>query len=130
VSFTGGSGATSHEFYMSSSSTAPTSQSATHTSSPTAIQTNRGVITRHIWVRARNDNGVSAWVSAGKKTSVATAVSGLTIKICRAGTTTCTNGVPSSQNALSYTYTSVNTGFDHDAYVSATISGTALNAVY
>ena len=130
VSYTAGSGATSHEFYMSSSSTAPTSQSATHTSNPTATQTDRGTITRHIWVRARNDNGVSAWVSAGSKTSVATVVTGLTIKICRAGTTTCTNGVPATQNSLSYTYRSVNTGFDHDAYVSATISGAALNASY
>lgn len=130
VTYTAGSGATSHEFYMSSSSTAPTTQNATHTSNPTAIQTNRGVITRYIWVRARNDAGVSAWVSAGSKTSTATVVTGLTIKICRSGTTTCTNGVPSSNNALSYTYTSVNTAYAHDAYVNATISGTALNAFY
>ena len=130
VSYTAGSGATSHEFYMSSSSATPTTQNATHTSNPTAIQTDRGTITRHIWVRARNANGVSAWVSAGSKTSTATVVSGLAIKICRSGTTTCSNGAPSSQNALSYTYVSVNTGYDHDAYVSATVSGAALNASY
>jgi uncharacterized repeat protein (TIGR02543 family) len=130
VNYTAGSGATSHEFYMSSSSTAPTTQNATHTSNPTAIQTDRGTITRYIWVRARNATGVSAWVSAGSKTSAATVVSGLAIKICRTGTQTCTSGSPSSQNALSYTYTSVNTGFAHDAYVSATVSGVALSAQY
>lgn len=130
ISYTAGSGATSHEFYMSSSSTAPTTQNATHTSNPTASQVDRGTITRYVWVRARNDNGVSAWVSAGSKTSTATVVSGLAIKICRLGTTTCTAGVPSSQNALSYTYTGVNTAYSHDAYASATISGVALDAFY
>lgn len=128
-------GATSYEVFTSSSSTAPTSSSTgtdvgnTTTGSFTAVQTNRGTLTRYAWVRAVNSAGKSGWTAAGSTTSTATVVSGLStagnVKICRTSTTTCTNASGVTNTALSYTYSGVNTGFSHVAYLSnITISGT------
>lgn len=128
-------GATSYEVFTSSSSTAPTSTSTgtdvgnTTTGSFTAVQTNRGTLNRYAWVRAVNSAGKSGWTAAGLTTSTATVVSGLStagnVKICRTNTTTCTNASGVANTDLSYTYSGVNTGFSHVAYLSnITISGT------
>ena len=128
-------GATSYEVFTSSSSTAPTSTSTgtdvgnTTTGSFTAVQTNRGTLNRYAWVRAVNSAGKSGWTAAGLTTSTATVVSGLStagnVKICRTNTTTCTNASGVLNTDISYTYSGVNTGFSHVAYLSnITISGT------
>ena len=124
-----GTGAASYEVYFSSSSTAPTSITTgtnvgTDTShSFTAVQTGRGTLTRYAWVRSVNSAGNSAWRAAGSTTSTATVVSGLNtagnLKICRTGTSTCSNAPTTGMNTvLTHTYTSVNTGFSHVAYIS------------
>lgn len=124
-----GTNAASYEVYFSSSSTAPTSTTTgdnvgTATShSFTAVQTGRGTLTRYAWVRSVNSAGNSAWRAAGSTTSTATVVSGLNtagnLKICRTGTSTCSNAPTTGMNTvLTHTYTSVNTGFSHVAYIS------------
>ena len=124
-------GATSYEYFIGTgtSPTAPTSTSTgvdvgnNTSSSFTGVQTGRNTLSRTVWVRAVNSAGKSAWRAATNTASAATVVSGLNtagnLRICRTGTSTCSNAPTTGMNnVLSHAYTSVNTGFSHVAYIS------------
>ncbi len=133
MSWTGGSGATSHEIYYSTSSTAPTaSTGADYTGLTTSKEDYwdySTATTYYYWVRARNDNGVSAWVSLGSKSIPALSVTSFSIRIWRGNGTSSTSATPAYTNYY-YGWTGLTSrgnpaigGEGHYATVTATLNG-------
>ena len=126
ISWTKSTGATTYEIYASGSATAPSNASSGNVSTDTGdvssyssykpTQSQRGTLTRYIWVRASNATGNSAWAAAstnagGGKTSVATVVSGLVLRIWRGnGTASDTPASPPANTALTYLWSVTNRG--------------------
>ena len=132
ISWTKSTGATTYEIYASGSATAPTSGTSGNVSTDTGdvssyssykpTQSQRGTLTRYIWVRASNTTGNSAWAAAstnagGGKTSVATVVSGLVLRIWRGnGTASSTpSPTPPANTAITYLWSVTSRGDPNNA---------------
>ena len=111
-------GATDFEIYTNSTGTAPASSTSGNSSTSTGdvttytywtTQSNRGTITRYFWVKAKNSTGSSGWSPVSTaKTSVATVVSGLAIRLYRGnGTTYSSPSSAPAATALSYAWTGI-----------------------
>jgi uncharacterized repeat protein (TIGR02543 family) len=111
-------GATDFEVYASASNSAPadstsgnatTSTGDTNTYTYWTTQSNRGTITRYFWVKAKNSIGSSGWSPVSTaKTSVATVVSGLAIRLYRGnGTSYSSPSSAPASTALSYAWTGI-----------------------
>jgi uncharacterized repeat protein (TIGR02543 family) len=109
-------GATDFEIYASASNSAPadgtsgnstTSTGNTTTYTHWTTQSNRGTITRYFWVKAKNSTGSSGWSPVSTaKTSVATVVSGLAIRMYRGnGSSFSSPSSAPAATALSYAWT-------------------------
>ena len=89
MTWTDGSGATSSEIYFNTSGTAPSSStSAQYTNITGGTYSDywsytSSATTYYYWVRSRNAQGVSAWVSLGSKTIPALSVTAFSIRIYR-----------------------------------------------
>ena len=111
-------GATDFEIYTNSTGTAPASSTSGNSSTSTGdvttytywtTQSNRGTITRYFWVKAKNSTGSSGWSPVSTaKTSVATVVSGLAIRLYRGnGTTYSSPSSAPAATAMSYAWTGI-----------------------
>ena len=117
LSWTKSTGATDYEIYGSSSSTAPASSTAGNITTSAGdvssytfktTQSNRGTITRYFWVKAKNTAGSSGWSSVASKTSAATTVANLSIKLYRGnGTSSSSPSTPPADTALTYRWTGI-----------------------
>jgi uncharacterized repeat protein (TIGR02543 family) len=135
MTWTAGTGATSHEVFYNDTGTAPASTDAADyddlaTSKSDYWYYSDTATTYHYWVRARNDNGTSAWVKIGTKTIPALSVTGYAIRIYRGNGTSF--GTPANANAFSdgfYAWTVTSRGNPsvggegHYAYIQATLNG-------
>ena len=141
MTWTDGSGATSSEVLYTSSSTTPASSAtATWTNITTGSQSDywyygSSSSTYYYWVRSRNAQGVSAWVSLGSKTIPALSVTAFSIRIYRGNGSAYSN--PTTAPAWSdpsYTWTGLTNrdaspDYGHYGWVGATLnSGTAQTA--
>jgi len=140
-------GATDFEIYASASNSAPASSTSGNSTTSTGdtttythwtTQSNRGTITRYFWVKAKNSVGSSGWSPVSTaKTSVATVVSGLAIRLYRGNGTSFSppSSAPAS-TVLTYAWTNITdrgnpnaspfTAEGHYATInSLTIAGTA-----
>ena len=134
MTWTGGSGATSHEVYYNSTGTAPSASTSADYSSLSTSKSDyfnygSSATTWHYWVRARNDNGTSAWVKIGTKSIPALAVTGYAIRIYRGNGTSFGNAANAnafSDGFYAWSVTSRGTpptGEGHYAYIQATLNG-------
>jgi hypothetical protein len=140
MTWTAGSGATSHEIYYSTSSTTPSSSTdADYPDLTTSYEDYWDYdtsTTYYYWVRARNDNGTSAWVYIGSKTIPALSVTSFSIRIYRGNGSSFANpSSPPTYTDYYYGWTSLTSrgnpssgGEGHYAYVAATLNGTARTA--
>lgn len=137
ISWTNGTGATSHEvWYTTSSTSTPTSTtSAQYTGIETAYRDDywfygSSATTYYYYVRARNSSGASSWVYAGSKNIPALSVTSFTIRIYRGNGSSFSN--PASAPAYSagtYTWTGLTNrdaspDFGHYGWAQGTINGT------
>ena len=141
MTWTSGSGATSHEMYYSTSSTTPSSSTASNLSAGASSKSDywyygTSSATYYYWVRARNDSGTSSWVYVGSKTIPAESITSFTIRIYRGNGTAFSS--PASAPAWSagqYTWSGLTSrgdpasgGEGHYAWAQATLNGTAVTA--
>ena len=138
MTWTNGSGATSHEIFYNDTGTAPSASTGADyddVSKPFAdyFYYSDTATTWHYWVRARNDNGVSAWVKIGTKSIPALSVTGYQIRIYRGNGTsygTAANANAFADGFYAWTVTSrgnpnntTTPGEGHYAYIQATLNG-------
>jgi uncharacterized repeat protein (TIGR02543 family) len=145
ISWTNGTGASSHEILYKTSSTTPLSTASAGYSGIT--DTSRGdywtygssAITYYYWVRARNANGVSDWVYAGAFPVPALSPSSFSIRLFRGnGTSSSAPSNPPAYSAGFYGWTGIISRGNPNAnppgegsYATATVTlngGTALSA--
>jgi len=111
-------GATDFEIYASASNSAPSASTSGNSTTSTGdtttythwtTQSNRGTITRYFWVKAKNSIGSSGWSPVSTaKTSVATVVSGLALRLYRGnGTAFSSPSSAPAATALSYAWTGI-----------------------
>ena len=135
MTWTNGTGATSHEIFYNDTGTTPSAGTAADyddVAKPFSdyFYYSDTATTYHYWVRARNDNGTSAWVKIGTKAIPALAVTGYQIRIYRGNGTSY--GTAANANAFAdgfYAWTvqtrgNPSTGGEgHYAYIQATLNG-------
>jgi hypothetical protein len=138
INFTRGSNATSSEMYYSTTNSTPsastsqnggtsTSASGTFSYVGAASTTSDNDYAVYFWVRSTTATDNSAWTYAGTQNVDTPLYSGFEIRLYRTNTSSgvFTTQTP-SRNALTYDWTSVATGFAHQAQVRLTFDGTAL----
>ena len=138
INFTRGANATSSEMYYSTSNSTPASSTGQNGGTSTnasgsfsyvgAASTSSGVDTPYyFWVRSTTATENSAWTYAGTQNVDTPVYTAFEIRLYRTNTSSgvFTTQTP-SRNDLTYSWTSVATGFAHQAQVRLTFDGTAL----
>ena len=146
MTWTDGSGATSSEIYYNTSGTAPSSStSAQYTNITGGTYSDywpytSSATTYYYWVRSRNAQGTSSYVSIGSKAIPAFSATSFSIRIYRGSATAGgTTGYSSPTTAPAwadgqYTWSGLvnrdaSPDYGHFGWVAATINGTALTAI-
>lgn len=143
ISWTGGSGATSHEVYYNTNGATPTSGTGADFSNlGTSYNLNYSYglssVNYYYWVRARNSAGTSNWVYVGSKNIPALSMSGFNIRLYRGnGSSFSSPSSPPSSTSISGSYTwsgltdrgnPATGGEGHYAYANGSVNGDSKTA--